>query len=317
MVPPVGWLRDGFVTPVREELATGHHLRPIREADVAIDYPAVMGSRERLWAKYADTFGWPPATMTYEEDRKDLARHEAEQAVQETFNFAILDEDETELLGCIYIDPPSPHSPAGSDAMVSWWVVDQMVGSELERALDEFVPGWLAEVWGFGAVDYRPSNQSGLVTPVPEHLHTVTPRLVVRRGVDAVDFYKRAFGAEEIGDRFSEPGGKLIHAEIRIGDSVVMITEEADNGGPACSPESLGGRVSAVMATYWDDVDAAWERALAAGAEIVYPLADHFYGERGGRLRDPFGQQWMLSQHIEDVSGEEMERRMAELSQSG
>ena len=160
------------------------------------------------------------------------------------------------------------------------------------------------------------SNQSGRVTPVPEHLHTVTPRLVVRRGVDAVDFYKRAFGAEEIGDRFSEPGGKLIHAEIRIGDSVVMITEEADNGGPACSPESLGGSVSAVMATYWD-VDAAWERALAAGAEIVYPLADHVYGERGGRLRDPFGQQWMLSQHTADVSEEEMQRRMAGLSQSG
>ncbi len=158
------------------------------------------------------------------------------------------------------------------------------------------------------------THQSGSVTPIPEHLHTVTPRLVVRGGADAIDFYKRAFGAEEIGERFNEPGGKLIHAEIRIGDSVVMITEEADNGAPACSPESLGGSVSAVMATYWEDVDAAWERALAAGAEILYPLADQFYGERGGRLRDPFGQQWMLSQHIEDVSADEMKRRMASFS---
>ena len=93
----------------------------------------------------------------------------------------------------------------------------------------------------------------------------------------------------------------MIHAEIRIGNSVVMISEDAgDASAPARSPHSLGRIVSAVMATYWDDVDAAWERAVAAGAEVVYPLADQFYGERGGRLRDPLGQQWMLSQHIEE-----------------
>jgi PhnB protein len=154
------------------------------------------------------------------------------------------------------------------------------------------------------------------VSPVPEHLHTVTPRLVVRDGAAAIDFYRSAFGAVEIGDRFTGPSGELIHAEIRIGDSVVMITDEAENGQPAMSPRSLGGVVTAVMATYWEDVDAAWDRVVSAGAEVVYPLADQFYGERGGRVRDPFGQQWMLSQRIEQLSPAEMERRAASFFES-
>ena len=151
------------------------------------------------------------------------------------------------------------------------------------------------------------------VDPVPPHLHTVTPRLVVRDGAGAIDFYRAAFGAEEIDARFTGPDGELIHAELRIGDSVVMITEEAgDSEAPAKAPPSLGGVVSVVMATYWPDVDTVWERALAAGAEVIYPLADQFYGERGGRIRDPYGQQWMLSTRIEQVSHEEMDRRAAE-----
>jgi PhnB protein len=154
------------------------------------------------------------------------------------------------------------------------------------------------------------------LSPVPEHLHTVTPRLVVRDGAAAIDFYRLAFGAVEVGDRFTGPSGELIHAEIRIGDSVVMITDEAENGQPAQSPRSLGGVVTAVMATYWEDVDAAWDRIVSAGAEVVYPLADQFYGERGGRVRDPFGQQWMLSQRIEQLSRAEMERRAASFFES-
>ncbi|MDQ6841807.1 MAG: VOC family protein [Actinomycetota bacterium] len=153
------------------------------------------------------------------------------------------------------------------------------------------------------------SSPAESLNPVPEHLHTVTPRLVVRNGAAAIDFYRNAFGAREIGDRFTGPNGELIHAEVQIGDSVVMITDEAENGAPAKSPESLGGVVSAIMATYWRDVDAAWETATAAGAEVVYPLEDQFYGERGGRLRDPFGQQWMLSQRLERLSHEEINRR--------
>lgn len=152
------------------------------------------------------------------------------------------------------------------------------------------------------------------VNPVPEHLHIVTARLVLRDGAGAIDFYREAFAAEEIGERFVGPNGEVIHAQVRIGDSVVMITEEtADPDAPARSPESLGGVVSAIMATYWEDVDGAWERAVAAGADVVYPLANQFYGERGGRLRDPYGQQWMLSQRTENVSSEEMNRRAAEL----
>jgi PhnB protein len=133
----------------------------------------------------------------------------------------------------------------------------------------------------------------------------------VRDGAAAIDFYRAAFGATELGERFTGPGGELIHAEVRIGDSVVMISDEGEDGAPARSPESLGG-VSAIMATYWEDVDATWERAIAAGAEVVYPLGDQFYGDRAGRLRDPFGQQWMLCQRIEELSREEMDRRAAE-----
>ena len=153
------------------------------------------------------------------------------------------------------------------------------------------------------------SERAGPVSPVPEHLNTVTPRLVVRGAARAIDFYQNAFAAEEVGERFTGPDGEVIHAEIRIGDSVVMLSDEHDNGAPAMSPQSVEGRVTAIMATYWRDVDAAWERAVAAGAEVIYPLEDQFYGERGGRLRDPFGQQWMLSQRIEQLSAQEMDRR--------
>jgi len=115
-----------------------------------------MGSRERLWGKYGGAWGWPPASMTYDADRDGLARHEAEIAARVTFNYAVLNEDETDLLGCVYIDPPDERSPPGSDAVVSWWVVDEHQGDELERALDELIPTWLADTWGFRAVHYFP-----------------------------------------------------------------------------------------------------------------------------------------------------------------
>jgi hypothetical protein len=155
-MPWVPWLADDFSHPERLGLATGHHLRPIRENDVDIDYPAVMGSRERLWAKYREMWGWPPADMTYEADRKDLARHEDEIARHISFNYAVLNHGETELLGCVYIDPPEKRAPDGADALVSWWVVDREAGGELERALDEVIPRWLVERWGFRAVHFAP-----------------------------------------------------------------------------------------------------------------------------------------------------------------
>ncbi len=167
------------------------------------------------------------------------------------------------------------------------------------------------------------SNQSTpSVAPIPEHLHTVTPRLVLNGAAGAIEFYRRAFGAEEVGERFEGPGERIIHAELRIGDSIVMITDEDDDpevgdseageghrGAGEGPPRSVGAGAGAIMATYWENVDAVWERALAAGAEVLHPLADQFYGERGGRLRDPYGQQWMLAQRIEDLSREEIASR--------
>lgn len=150
------WLAEDFSHPERLELPTGHHLRPIRESDVDIDYPAVMGSRERLWATYGEMWGWPSASMTYEADRKDLARHEDEIAAHRSFNYAVLNHDETELLGCVYIDPPDEQAAEGADALVSWWVVDREADGELERALDELVPRWLVKRWGFRAFHYVP-----------------------------------------------------------------------------------------------------------------------------------------------------------------
>lgn len=150
------WLADNFSHPERLELPTGHHLRPIRKSDVDIDYPAVMGSRARLWAKYGETWRWPPAHTTYEADREDLAHHEAEIAAHVSFNYAVLDHDETELLGCVYIDPPGEHAGEGVDAVASWWVVDREANGELELALDEIVPQWLQDRWGFGAIRYAP-----------------------------------------------------------------------------------------------------------------------------------------------------------------
>jgi hypothetical protein len=152
----LSWLPGDFEHPLREDLPTGHHLRPIRGEDVDIDYPAMMGSRERLWAKYGATWGWPAKTITYEADREDLERHADEIERHETFNYAVLNADESELLGCVYIDPPDDHSAPGADAVSSWWVVDRAVGTDRERALDEFVPRWLEQRWGFRSVDYSP-----------------------------------------------------------------------------------------------------------------------------------------------------------------
>ncbi|WP_329120839.1 N-acetyltransferase [Streptomyces sp. NBC_01465] len=139
------WLPEDFVHPVHVPVpGTPLHLRPIREADTAIDYPAVMGSRERLWEIYGPAWGWPAETMTYEGDRVDLLRHEKEIAAHQSFNYALLNSDETALLGCVYIDPPER---AGSDGEISWWVVDDLADSEAERALDTLVPRWIAADW--------------------------------------------------------------------------------------------------------------------------------------------------------------------------
>jgi hypothetical protein len=151
---PDPWLPPQFEHPGRVELAMGEHLRPIRGDDVGIDYPAVMGSRERLWTTYGEAWGWPPATMTLEQDRDDLERHEREILAHESFNYAVLDEQESRLLGCVYLDPPTG-SDAG-DVVVSWWVVDDQMGTPLERVLDELVPRWVTEAWPFTRPVFSP-----------------------------------------------------------------------------------------------------------------------------------------------------------------
>jgi hypothetical protein len=146
-----GWLPPGFVHPGRVPVAFGHHLRPIRADDVDLDMVAVMGSRERLWEIYGEAWGWPPASMTHEQDRADLQHHEDEIAAGESFNYALLDADESALLGCVYIDPTDR---VGADADISWWVVDECLDTDLARALDALVPRWIDEQWPFRSPRY-------------------------------------------------------------------------------------------------------------------------------------------------------------------
>jgi RimJ/RimL family protein N-acetyltransferase len=150
-VHPSYWLPDDFVHPTRVEVSFGHHLRPIRADDVDLDMVAVMGSRERLWRIYGPAWGWPPATMTHAQDREDLQHHADEMEAHESFNYALFDRDETALLGCVYIDPTDK---PGADADISWWVVDECVGTDLEAALDAFVPRWIADVWPLSSPRY-------------------------------------------------------------------------------------------------------------------------------------------------------------------
>ena len=156
----MAWLPEGFIHPTLVEIGDLGHLRPIRESDTELDYPAVMGSRERLWSIYGESWGWPPETMTIEQDREDLRHHEDEAASQSSFNYALFDDDETRLLGCCYVDPPDQKPelagtlPEGTDAVISWWVVDELVGTKLAAELDAAVPVWIAQIWPFERPHY-------------------------------------------------------------------------------------------------------------------------------------------------------------------
>jgi hypothetical protein len=142
----MAWLPADFSYPARVAVCDGYHLRPITAADADLDYPAVMGSQPRLWSIFGPAWGWPPASMTYQQDREDLARHEAEIASRRSFNYALFDDQETALLGCVYIDPAEKQ---GADAEICWWVVDGQAGTGLQRALDALVPRWIAAAWPF------------------------------------------------------------------------------------------------------------------------------------------------------------------------
>jgi PhnB protein len=144
------------------------------------------------------------------------------------------------------------------------------------------------------------------VKPIPDGYHSVTPHLIVRDSRKAVDFYKRAFGAEEIAVMTS-PDGKVMHAEIKIGDSIIMFNDEFPEWG-SVGPETLGNCTSSLH-IYVPDVDAAFQKAVQAGATPLMPPADMFWGDRYGKLKDPFGHQWAFATHKEDMSEAEMQRR--------
>ncbi|HEV3333240.1 MAG TPA: VOC family protein [Bryobacteraceae bacterium] len=153
------------------------------------------------------------------------------------------------------------------------------------------------------------------VKPVPEGYHTATPYLVVNDANKAIDFYKRAFGAKEIA-RMDGPQGKIAHAELKIGDSMIMLSDEMP-GQATRSPQSLGGTAVGVF-LYLTDVDHVFKQATSAGAKVDMPLADMFWGDRYGKLTDPFGHAWSLATHKEDVAPEEMQKRMkAEMAKMG
>jgi uncharacterized glyoxalase superfamily protein PhnB len=147
------------------------------------------------------------------------------------------------------------------------------------------------------------------VRPIPEGQHTVTPHLVVRGAAKAIDFYKKAFGAKEKG-RLPGPDGKSIaHAEIQIGDSFVYVVDENPEWG-ARSPQALGGTPISIH-LYVEDADAVFNQAVAAGAKAEMPLTDMFWGDRFGKVSDPFGHEWTVATHKEDVPPEEMKKRAA------
>jgi PhnB protein len=137
-------------------------------------------------------------------------------------------------------------------------------------------------------------------------IEEVFPYLRIRGAAEAIEFYKRAFGAEEL-FRLAEPGGRIGHAELKIGTYTLMLSDEYPEMGIR-GPQSLGG-TSFAMHLHVDDADAFVRQAVAAGGTVVRELADHFYGERSGSVRDPFGHEWLIGHHIENVSPEEMQRR--------
>ena len=153
-----------------------------------------------------------------------------------------------------------------------------------------------------------------MVQAIPTGYAGVTPYLIIRDAARALEFYKKAFGATEL-MRFPAPGGKIGHAEIKIGDGVVMLADESPEMGHK-SPQALGGTAITLM-FYVPNVDAQFAKAVAAGGTVKQALKDQFYGDRSGTITDPFGHVWTIATHKEDVSPEEMQRRMAAMPSSG
>lgn len=144
------------------------------------------------------------------------------------------------------------------------------------------------------------------VKPIPDGYHSITPYLIIKGASDAIEFYKKAFGATEL-FRMAQPDGRIGHAEIKIGDSAIMLADEFPEMGHK-SPTSLGGSPVSLL-LYVEDVDAVYAQAVSSGAKEDRPVEDKFYGDRGGSLIDPYGHIWHIATHMEDLSPEEMEKR--------
>ncbi len=145
----------------------------------------------------------------------------------------------------------------------------------------------------------------------PEGLRSITPHLVIKGGGPAIEFYRSVFGAQVIGPVHTTPDGKVMHALLEIGDSRIMLADTFEMPGAPRSPAALGGS-PVILNLYVPDVDALWQKALDAGATVVFPLKNQCWGDRYGQIRDPFGHEWALAQHVEDVSPAEMEKRARE-----
>jgi len=148
------------------------------------------------------------------------------------------------------------------------------------------------------------------VKAIPEGYHTLTPFLTIRDAERAIEFYKNAFGAETRGGVMKGPDGKVMHAELKIGDSIIMLSDEFPSMG-AVSPQGLGGSAMGLH-IYVPDVDASFQRAVKAGAQVEMPVMDQFWGDRYGRLKDPFGHKWSIATHTKDLSMDEMKKGMDE-----
>jgi PhnB protein len=145
------------------------------------------------------------------------------------------------------------------------------------------------------------------VKAIPKGYHTATPYLIIKGAAEAIEFYKKAFGAKEL-VRMPGPGGQIMHAEVLIGDSPIMMADETPEMGTR-GPKALGG-TPVTMCLYVKDVDSLAAQAVAAGATVQRPVMDQFYGDRSGTFGDPFGHVWTIATHIEDVPMEEMHKRM-------
>ncbi|KIO48853.1 VOC family protein [Nitrosospira sp. NpAV] len=143
--------------------------------------------------------------------------------------------------------------------------------------------------------------------PIPDDYHAVTPYLLIKGAAEAIEFYKRAFGATEL-LKVALPDGKIGHTEIKIGDSRIMMADDCGTEGAFRNPQSSGG-TSVGLHLYVENVDALFARAVDAGAKVVRPVQDQFYGDRMGTLQDPFGHIWFIATHKEDVSPDEIRRR--------